>query len=854
MQLNIKQLKLTTALIPFGDATNKANTNTDLSYIITNSILTSGRFQFKSASLIGSPASLVLENDGSRLYFTNNSLTRNGLAFLSDITGGDKPKQNDTIGKVVNTAGISSKIPNDNKGAIIKDPTLGTSINATKSGSFVFRSSGSWTVDAEKNKYYLALNSGGLGFSQVVKVLYNATNYLITEPKVTISLATISEYINPSLVPEYNCFVNSSTFVDAFFDGNNVWVLDDNTSNTFLYKINSETGNIQTVDHAQTSKTYTTGLLVGENVWFLPRSSTNLLIVNPRTNAITTKSTSSVIAGSVNTGCFDGKNVWVPGLSNTNVFRMLKFDMNGTLVSTITQASRNGFTVYGILSTYSQPNKLYIVLTDSTVIKIDSYDTSTNTWSLNLFSFTLTSGSTIYGTAWDGYNWWILHDAGGTNGTGLTYFRPSTSSGSQYYSWTNTGTLQGITWSGEYLYITNNVGDNVSPYYELWQFDPNWLTTTINPYDNKCNIQKTIQPGQAKIISTDKNLFILEKSMLTKYYLPKAGAFRENLYRDQNSVMFSKGIKFNDTYVNADYNIRPTDNYIVRNAGNLTLPIISSSADDLRLSFIIIKNEGTDNCTLNGNSTFINNQSSIIIHPGSTCFLFADFLNPGGVKYQATIVGMGTIQSGESFGLIDSISTVNEPFGLGRFDFIANQTPSNVMPVATALASMVFKDTESTATDTLVKSNNITAWIELCDQPTQKTGTISTTSGSKNVTGSGTSFTSEVSVGQIIFLGDVSRKVTNVIDNTHLQVDAPFNTTGSNLYYISNNLEYAYSLNYKALGTISGANPRYLNLTDTKSFENLINANVTYSIRIVAQKSAATGPIILDSFKVNINF
>lgn len=62
-----------------------------------------------------------------------------------------------------------------------------------------------------------------------------------------------------------------------------------------------------------------------------------------------------------------------------------------------------------------------------------------------------------------------------------------------------------------------------------------------------------------------------------------------------------------------------------------------------------------------------------------------------------------------------------------------------------------------------------------------KTGTVSISNGSTTVTGSGTSFSSELEVGWTIRVNGEVRTITNIASNTSLSVDQAFTTTGSGL-------------------------------------------------------------------------
>jgi hypothetical protein len=60
---------------------------------------------------------------------------------------------------------------------------------------------------------------------------------------------------------------------------------------------------------------------------------------------------------------------------------------------------------------------------------------------------------------------------------------------------------------------------------------------------------------------------------------------------------------------------------------------------------------------------------------------------------------------------------------------------------------------------------------------TAGSGTVSVSAGSTTITGSGTSFTSQLAPGRIIEVAGQQRQVVSIASNTSLEVNAPFPTT-----------------------------------------------------------------------------
>lgn len=69
--------------------------------------------------------------------------------------------------------------------------------------------------------------------------------------------------------------------------------------------------------------------------------------------------------------------------------------------------------------------------------------------------------------------------------------------------------------------------------------------------------------------------------------------------------------------------------------------------------------------------------------------------------------------------------------------------------------------------------------------PTLGTGTVATTSGSKTITGTGTTFTQSFTVGNNINIGSFTAKVITITSDTSLTIDTPATTTASGqAYYV----------------------------------------------------------------------
>lgn len=70
----------------------------------------------------------------------------------------------------------------------------------------------------------------------------------------------------------------------------------------------------------------------------------------------------------------------------------------------------------------------------------------------------------------------------------------------------------------------------------------------------------------------------------------------------------------------------------------------------------------------------------------------------------------------------------------------------------------------------------------------EATGTVSTTQGSPYLTGSGTRFTSEIGIGDIIFVGDAapSNRVVRITDDTHLTMSSNARTASSDVFFLVN--------------------------------------------------------------------
>lgn len=84
-----------------------------------------------------------------------------------------------------------------------------------------------------------------------------------------------------------------------------------------------------------------------------------------------------------------------------------------------------------------------------------------------------------------------------------------------------------------------------------------------------------------------------------------------------------------------------------------------------------------------------------------------------------------------------------------------------------------------------------------CDEkinPVNATGTVSVTSGKATVTGSGTSFTNEVKVGDQVTINGESKEVTAVSSNTSLTVDSNFSSSASGETMVVKDTRYTLNL------------------------------------------------------------
>ena len=321
----------------------------------------------------------------------------------------------------------------------------------------------------------------------------------------------------------------------------------------------------------------------------------------------------------------------------------------------------------------------------------------------------------------------------------------------------------------------------------------------------------------------------------------------------EDASYISEGLKLNSKLVSSDYSIKLKDLIIFADGSlNLTLPTITNTIGTSytkNKSVFILKALNSD-CTVTVSGGLnIDNSSQYILKKNTTVFFYADSTNAGGPHYKTIL---DKKEDTYVFKYLSSQVANNEisldglPYGFDLIDVFFKNTFNDIL----LELHLDFKDAESTASDSNVKSNNISVWIELFNSLLNGTGTLQWLNGSTTITGISTSFTTQLSVGSVIFTSDnISRKVVSVDSNSSITVDTPMNTTNSSSFRYQTPV---YIPTYIPSKTVLGNTPRYGDIMFSASLNGLITSIGHYFIRVLAKKSNNVEPVTIEDYTLKI--
>ena len=166
-----------------------------------------------------------------------------------------------------------------------------------------------------------------------------------------------------------------------------------------------------------------------------------------------------------------------------------------------------------------------------------------------------------------------------------------------------------------------------------------------------------------------------------------------------------------------------------------------------------------------------------------------------------------------------------------------------ILPVL--LVSAMLASSIVTAIPVLAVSSNITStgsgnWSATAWPNTARTGTITTSTSSKSVTGVGTAFTTEISVGNIVkTTGDVAiGTVASVTDDTHLTLNSSAASTNNGIAYHSQGVgsgdNVTIANNNIVTVDVAAAFCSSLTLADATSGNNGVTVSATNSLTVAS--------------------
>lgn len=284
--------------------------------------------------------------------------------------------------------------------------------------------------------------------------------------------------------------------------------------------------------------------------------------------------------------------------------------------------------------------------------------------------------------------------------------------------------------------------------------------------------------------------------------------FKLNIGKSYSTIiLFLKNIFGNFQYGDIIHPVN-NSNILARIVGSLTSIQVTSGGGGFTTGDIvdIISGTGTDGLAVvrsivnaNGGVTFkivdggygysFNATVSVIGDGTSASFAIGSLTNTQSIQIindqlinyvnaQLSVFGR------EQTGTVSTIATQANVVGVGTLftsEFAVNDVIYIEGEIATKKITSITNNTLLTVNSnfvTTISSNNIIR----VDYPL--TGTVSTTAGSSNVTGTGTSFTTQFDVGSLIKVGNTVATVQSVTNTTFLNtVNAFSNAMSANVYY-----------------------------------------------------------------------
>jgi hypothetical protein len=212
-------------------------------------------------------------------------------------------------------------------------------------------------------------------------------------------------------------------------------------------------------------------------------------------------------------------------------------------------------------------------------------------------------------------------------------------------------------------------------------------------------------------------------------------------------------------------------------------PVISSNGPDTNIN-INLKPKGAGLVKLGGKNNIItvlhndNGVAPIIGSYGASDANVDIKIQPQG--FGSTIVVSDLVVTGTV--TASAISGSNPTAALPRGYFYVSKPPTYISSTIYNISDVVCRNYANTA-NLFVSSTNVSLTsVNTINGITTRslTGTISTVNGSANVTGNGTSFTTDFQVGDIINNNTECRVVSTIVSDTQLTVSSSFSSTVTN--------------------------------------------------------------------------